>query len=79
MIDHIEIVRGPGLVLYGSEADGGVVNIITRRPSRQTGGEVDIRGAAGPSAEQSLQGMAGTAAGPIRANIAMAHFGNCRQ
>jgi len=29
-IDHIEIVKGPGSALYGSEAMGGVVNIITR-------------------------------------------------
>lgn len=29
-IDHIEVVRGGGSVLYGSEATGGVINIITR-------------------------------------------------
>ena len=29
-IDHIEIVKGPGSALYGSEAMGGVVNIITK-------------------------------------------------
>jgi outer membrane receptor for ferrienterochelin and colicins len=31
-IERIEIVRGPMSVLYGSEALGGVVNIITRQP-----------------------------------------------
>jgi hemoglobin/transferrin/lactoferrin receptor protein len=31
-IDRIEIVRGAGAVLYGSDAIGGVVNIITKRP-----------------------------------------------
>lgn len=30
-IDRIEIVRGPMSVLYGSEAIGGVVNVITRQ------------------------------------------------
>ena len=30
-IDRIEIVRGPASVLYGSDAMGGVINIITRR------------------------------------------------
>lgn len=30
-IERIEIVRGPMSVLYGSEAIGGVVNVITRR------------------------------------------------
>ncbi len=29
-IDHIEIVKGPGSALYGSEAMGGVINIITK-------------------------------------------------
>jgi vitamin B12 transporter len=31
MIDHIEIVKGPRSTLYGSDAIGGVVNVITRR------------------------------------------------
>lgn len=31
-IERIEVVRGPMSVLYGSEALGGVVNVITRRP-----------------------------------------------
>jgi outer membrane receptor protein involved in Fe transport len=30
-IEQIEIVRGPSSVLYGSDALGGVVNIVTRR------------------------------------------------
>ncbi len=32
-IDRIEVVRGSGSVLYGSDAMGGVINIITRRPA----------------------------------------------
>lgn len=32
-VERIEIVKGPQAALYGSEAMGGVVNIITRRPS----------------------------------------------
>ncbi|ABA88108.1 Fe(III) uptake ligand-gated TonB-dependent outer membrane channel [Syntrophotalea carbinolica DSM 2380] len=35
LIDHIEVVRGPASALYGSDAIGGVVNIITRRPTRR--------------------------------------------
>jgi outer membrane receptor for ferrienterochelin and colicin len=30
MIDHIEIIRGPGSVIYGSNAMSGVINIITK-------------------------------------------------
>ena len=32
-IERIEIIRGAGTVLYGDQAVGGVVNIITRTPS----------------------------------------------
>ena len=35
-IDHIEIVRGPGSVLYGSSAFAGVVNIILKEGRKQT-------------------------------------------
>lgn len=29
-VDHVEILRGPGSVLYGSNAMGGVINVITK-------------------------------------------------
>ncbi len=32
-IERIEVVRGAGAVLYGSDAIGGVINIITKRPA----------------------------------------------
>ncbi len=31
-VDRVEVVRGPASVLYGTDAIGGVVNLITRRP-----------------------------------------------
>ena len=33
MIDQIDVVRGPGSVLYGGDALGGVVNVITHTPT----------------------------------------------
>ena len=36
MIEKIEIVRGGGSVLYGSEATGGVINIITKNTVRNS-------------------------------------------
>ena len=34
-VERIEIVKGPQATLYGSDAMGGVINIITRRPERR--------------------------------------------
>src|SRR4029077_5104529 len=31
-VERIEVVRGPGSVLYGTGAPFGVVNVVTRRP-----------------------------------------------
>ena len=33
-VERVEVVRGPASVLYGSDAIGGVINIITRVPER---------------------------------------------
>jgi outer membrane receptor for ferrienterochelin and colicins len=38
-IERVEIVRGPMSALYGSEALGGVVNIITKKPKLQNSAE----------------------------------------
>src|SRR5690606_211179 len=32
LIERVEIVKGPASSLYGSEAVGGLINIITRKP-----------------------------------------------
>ncbi len=40
MIERIEIVRGPASALYGSDALGGVVNIITKAPPAEWSGMV---------------------------------------
>ena len=43
-IERIEVVRGAGSVLYGSDALGGVVNVITREADRSPGtGAVGMR------------------------------------
>ena len=36
MIERVEVVKGPGSVLYGSDAMVGVVNIITRKTPKET-------------------------------------------
>jgi len=41
-IERIEVVRGPMSSLYGSDAMGGVVNIITKKVANKWGGSVSL-------------------------------------
>lgn len=41
-IERIEVIRGPMSTLYGSDAMGGVVNIITRKVAKTWGGAVGV-------------------------------------
>lgn len=36
LIDHIEVVRGPGSSLFGTNAVFGIINVITRQPKTDT-------------------------------------------
>jgi outer membrane receptor for ferrienterochelin and colicins len=44
MVDRIEVIKGPGSTLYGSEAVAGVINIITRQPDKEPAVNLDIMG-----------------------------------
>jgi outer membrane receptor for ferrienterochelin and colicin len=41
-IERIEVVRGPGSVLYGTNAFSGVINLVTRGTEGKTSGEVGV-------------------------------------
>lgn len=43
LVDHIEIVRGPGSSVYGGNAVFGVVNLITRTAAQIDGAELGVR------------------------------------
>lgn len=42
LVERIEIVKGPASSLYGSEAVGGLINIITKKPSNAPTLSVDL-------------------------------------
>lgn len=44
LIDRVEIVKGPASTLYGSEAVGGLINIITKRPGNAPRFSADVFG-----------------------------------
>lgn len=63
LIDRIEVIRGPGSVLYGSNAFSGVINVITKKPSdNQT--EVSLNG-----------GIPGAFQGMVNARYQIKDFG----
>ncbi len=37
LVDHIEVILGPGSVLYGAQAMLGVINVVTKRPKDHEG------------------------------------------
>jgi iron complex outermembrane receptor protein len=41
---RVEVTKGPGTALYGSDAIGGVINVMTRLPTEETTGSISIEG-----------------------------------
>lgn len=55
-VDRIEVVKGPLSSLYGSDAVGGVVNIVTRAPA--PGFRVEARASSGGAGRRGAEGSA---------------------
>lgn len=53
-IERIEIVRGPQSILYGSDAIGGVVNIVTRRGDGPTTVRASVEGGSYGTTRESV-------------------------
>ncbi len=71
-IERIEVLRGPSSVLWGSQAIGGVVNMITRQPTEQL--SVNLRGEYGYRDTGQLVGNVSGKAGPLSASIGAGYF-----
>jgi outer membrane receptor for ferrienterochelin and colicins len=44
MVERVEVVKGPASTLYGSEAVGGLINVITKNPQKAPPLAVDVFG-----------------------------------
>lgn len=55
-IHHVEIIRGPGSVLYGSNAYTGVINIVTKTADEPTGRGATLAGSFGTQKYDLTQG-----------------------
>lgn len=71
-IQRIEVVRGPGSSLYGSDAIGGVIQIFTRENSGEDATHVST-GAGSNSLREASAGTSG-AAGGFRYGVNLSHL-----
>jgi outer membrane receptor for ferrienterochelin and colicins len=71
LIDHVEIVRGPGSSLFGTNAELAVVNVFTKRPARQNTVDVaaEVRSQLGRVLEVSGSFRAGPSDGLVSGSI----------
>ncbi|WP_447765154.1 TonB-dependent receptor plug domain-containing protein [Sphingopyxis panaciterrae] len=66
-ISRIEVLRGPQSILWGSQAIGGVVNIVTASPEKELEGSFDLE--AGSRETVSARAAIGGRTGPLRWRI----------
>ncbi len=59
-VERVEYLRGPASLLFGSAIPGGAVNSITKRPTKDTQGELRLRGG-----DAHRLGFGGDVSGPL--------------
>ncbi len=70
-IDRIEVLRGPQSTLYGRNADGGAINYVSRRPTRDF--EAEVRSGVDSYGKYFFEGAA---SGPITDSLRFRVGGN---
>ena len=71
-IDRIEVLRGPSSVLWGSQAIGGVVNLITRQPTEHLA--VNARAEGGSFGTAQAVANISDKFGPVSASVGAGYF-----
>jgi outer membrane receptor protein involved in Fe transport len=75
----IEIIKGPGTALYGSDAIGGVVNVLTRPAPRTPSLEASVEGGAYGYRRLLLTGGNTWGAHGLRADVNVTHSDNWKE
>jgi outer membrane cobalamin receptor len=70
MVDHIEVILGPGSVLYGSNAMLGVINVVTKQAREFGGGHVVVESEIAKSYRASVGAGLQTTLGGAPAELA---------
>lgn len=79
-IERIDVLRGPAAARYGSGASGGVVNIITKRPSGDLTGSFSLYGLVPQHGEEGGSQRAGvTLSGPLGERLSFRLFANANK
>jgi len=72
-VKRLEIVKGAASVLYGTDAMGGVINVITQEPSRR--GKAELRVEGGMYGYYNLAGRTSIRRGRIGLSLVASHTG----
>ncbi|PMR72832.1 TonB-dependent siderophore receptor [Billgrantia endophytica] len=76
-VERIEVLRGPAAARYGSGASGGVINIITKRPTDEFSGSLSLYGKMPEHGEEGSSQRAGfTLSGPLADSLSFRLYGN---
>ena len=68
-VDRVEVLKGPQGVLYGRNATGGAINIISKMPDWKKSGQFDVQGG---SYNQKI--VRGTISGPLSGGAVSGRF-----